>query len=63
MKNLEEVLPTGSKLINMTVLEAKLNELCKWKKYKVYEEVSDNCKRPYQCARYAQKKILKRKGQ
>ena len=29
MKNLEEVLPTGSKLINMTVLEAKLNELCK----------------------------------
>ena len=42
MKNPEEVLLTGSKLPDMTVLEAKLNELDKWKKYEVYEEIPDN---------------------
>ena len=54
----EEVLLTGAKLLDMTVLEAKLNELDKWKKYEVYEEVPDN--EPYQCDGYAQKKILKK---
>ena len=42
MKNPEEVLLTGSKLLDMTVLETKLNELDKWKSYEVYEEVPDN---------------------
>ena len=42
MKNPEEELLTGSKLPDMTVLEAKLNELDKRKKYEVYEEVPDN---------------------
>ena len=42
MKNPEELLLTGSKLPDMTVLETKLNELDKWKKYEVYEEVPDN---------------------
>ena len=42
MKNPEEVQLTESKLLDMTALEAKLNELDKWKKYEVYEEVPDN---------------------
>ena len=42
MKNPEEVLLTGSKLPDMTILEDRLNEPDKWKKYEVYEEVPDN---------------------
>ena len=42
MKSLEEGLLTGSKLPNMPVWEAKLNELHNWKKYKAYEEVPAN---------------------
>ena len=47
--NTEQVLMTGTKLHNLSVAEAKLKELQKWKNYEVYEEIPNEGQRIISC--------------
>ena len=47
--NTEQVLMTGTKLQNLSVAEAKLKELQKWKNYEVYEEIPNEGQRIISC--------------
>ena len=47
--NTEQVLMTGTKLQDLSVAEAKLKELQKWKNYKVYEEIPNEGQRIISC--------------
>ena len=47
--NTEQVLMTGTKLQDLSVAEAKLKELQKWKNYEVYEEIPNEGQRIISC--------------
>ena len=47
--NTEQVLMTAAKLQDLSVAEAELKELQKWKNYKVYEEIPNEGQRQMPC--------------